>query len=223
MLCSTKCLPSSHRTTCWTITNLYSKVAIQLKPALISVTEVLRSARAESKSSVLILLDLAAAFDTVNHPILLSTLSTELLIFRGTPSVQHQFTIQLGPSTIIPSVSVRNLGVILDDQLTFKDHIAKTAYAGELHNIRKIRPFLTEHATQLLVQALVISRRDYYNALLAGLPTCAIRPLQMIKNAAACLVFNEPKRAHVTHRFSSLYTGYQSRLASSSSHWCLPT
>ncbi len=53
-----------------------------------------------------------------------------------------------------------------------------------LHNIRKIRPFLTEHAAQLLVQALVISRLDYCSALLAGLPSNTIKPLQMIQNAA---------------------------------------
>ncbi len=73
------------------------------------------------------------------------------------------------------------------------------------HNIRKIRPFLTEQAAQLLVQALVISRLDYCNALLAGLPSCTIKPLQMIQNAAARLVFNEPKRAHVTPLFVSLH------------------
>ncbi len=98
------------------------------------------------------------------------------------------------------STSVRNLGVIFDNQLTFKEHIAKTARSCRfaLHNIRKIRPFLTEHAAQLLVQALVVSRLDYCNALLAGLPSNTIKPLQMIQNAAARLVFNEPKRAHVT-------------------------
>ncbi len=289
--------------------------------ALLSVTEALQIAKADSKSSVLILLDLSAAFDTVNHQILLSTLSslditgiplrwfesyltgwsfrvawgeevskahqlvtgvpqgsvlgpllfstyttslgpiiqthgfsyhcyaddtqlylsfrpddpkvaarisgcladisawmkehhlqlnlakTELLVFPATPTLQHDFMIQLGSSTITPSASVRNLGVIFDDQLTFKEHIAKTARSCRfaLHNIRKIRPFLTEHAAQLLVQALVISRLDCCNALLAGLPSNTIKPLQMIQNAAARLVFNKPKRAHVTPLFVSLH------------------
>ncbi len=44
------------------------------KTALLSVAEALRLARADSKSSILILLDLSAAFDMVNHQILLSTL-----------------------------------------------------------------------------------------------------------------------------------------------------
>ncbi|XDV19517.1 hypothetical protein PO909_024975 [Leuciscus waleckii] len=229
--------------------------------ALLSVTEALRIAKAASKSSVLILLDLFAAFDTVNHQILMSSLSalgitgtslhwfesyltddptvaarisscladistwmkehhlqlnlakTELLVLPANPSLQHDFTIQLDSSSINPSRSVRNLGVTVDDQLTFTDHISKTARSCRfaLHNIRKIRPFLTEHATQLLVQALVITRLDYCSALLAGLPSCATKPLQMIQNAAARLVFNEPKRAHVTPLFISL-------LASSSRH-----
>ncbi len=70
---------------------------------------------------------------------------------------------------------------------------------------QKDQALLTEHAAQLLVQALVISRLDYCNALLAGLPTNTIKPLQMIQNAAARLVFNEPKRAHVTPLFVSLH------------------
>ncbi len=141
------------------------------------------------------------------HHLQLNLAKTERRVFLATPTLQHDFTIQLGYLTITPSTSVRNIGAIFDDQLTFKEHIAKTARSCRftLHNIRKIRPFLTVHAAQLLVQALVISRLDYCKALLAGLPSNTIKPLKMIQNAAARLVFNEPKRAHVTPLFIALH------------------
>ncbi len=151
------------------------------------------------------------------HHLQLNQAKTELLVFPATPTLQHDFTIQLGSSTITPT-SVRNLGVIFG-QLTFKEQIAKIKRSCRfaLHNIRKIRPFLTQYAAQLLVQALVISRLDYCNALLAGLPSNTIKPLQVIQNAAARLVFNE----HMLHLSLSPCTGYQLQLASSSRHWCL--
>ncbi len=94
---------------------------------------------------------------------------------------------------------------MIDDKLNFSDHITKTARSCRfaLYNIKKI--FLWEHATQLLVQALVLSRLDYCNALLAGLPASSIKPLQLIQNAAARLIFNEPKRTHVTPLFINLH------------------
>ncbi len=49
---------------------------------------------------------------------------------------------------------------------------------------------------------------SYYNRLLqcsSGWTSNTIKPLQMIQNAAARLVFNEPKRAHVTPLFVSLH------------------
>lgn len=92
------------------------------------------------------------------------------------------------------------LGGTIDDQLNFSDHISRTAWSCRftLYNIKKVRPFLSEHAAQLLVQALVLSRLDYCNSLLAGLPANSIKPLQLLQNAAARVVFNEPKRAHAT-------------------------
>ncbi len=85
-----------------------------------------------------------------------------------------------------------------------------------------IRPFLTEHAAQLLVQALVISRLDYCNALLAGLPSNTIKPLQMIQNAACRHDWSSTSpKEHMLHLSLSPCTGYQLQLASSSRHWCL--
>ncbi|KAF4094055.1 hypothetical protein AMELA_G00009100 [Ameiurus melas] len=51
--------------------------------------------------------------------------------------------------------------MILDDRLTFTDHISATA---KLYNIKKIQPYITEQATQILVQAL-ISKLEYCNSL----------------------------------------------------------
>src|SRR4029434_3713426 len=102
--------------------------------------------------------------------------------------------------SLVPSKTARNLGVIIDDQLTFTDHIASVSRSCRfaLFNICKIRPYLTQYATQLLVQTLVNSRLDYCNALLTGLPACVVKPLQMIQNAEERLGVNPPKRVHVT-------------------------
>ncbi len=101
----------------------------------------------------------------------------------------------------------QKLGVMIDDQLTFSDHIAKTAQSCRfsVFNIKKIRLFLSEHDSQLLVQALALSRLDYWNALLAGLPASSIKPLQLIQSMVARLMFNEPKRMHVTPLFINLH------------------
>ncbi len=142
-----------------------------------------------------------------DHHLQLNLAKTELLVVPSNLSFHPNFTIQLGTSTITPSKTAINLGVMIDDQLTFSDHIAKTARSCRfaLFNIKKIRPFLSEHASQLLVQAFVLSRLDYCNALLAGLPASSIKPLQLIQNAAARLIFNEPKRMHVTPLFINLH------------------
>jgi len=61
------------------------------------------------------------------HHLQLDLAKTELLILPAYPSLEHDFTIQQDSSSITPSRSVRNLGVTLDDRLTFADHISKTA------------------------------------------------------------------------------------------------
>uniref|UniRef100_A0A8C6Q8Q4 Reverse transcriptase domain-containing protein n=1 Tax=Nothobranchius furzeri TaxID=105023 RepID=A0A8C6Q8Q4_NOTFU len=142
-----------------------------------------------------------------SHHLQLNLSKTELLVIPAKPSIQHNISIQNDFLSLAPSKAVRNLGVVIDEHLTFEDHVASVACSCHfaLYNIRKIRPYLTQHATQLLVQSTVISHLDYCNALLTGLPGCTVRPLQMVQKAAACLVFNQPKRAHVNSLFIELH------------------
>ena len=105
----------------------------------------------------------------------------------------------------------------LDSQLSLTANTTATTRSCRfmLHNIRRIR-LLTEKGTQVLVQALVISGLDYCNSLLAGLPASAIRPLQLIQNAAARLVFNLNSLTLLCS--SAPFTGYQWLPASVSKH-----
>ncbi|KAI4891659.1 hypothetical protein NFI96_012405 [Prochilodus magdalenae] len=121
------------------------------------------------------------------HHLKLNPSKTELLFIPSTTGPHCDLTISFGNSLIAPTEDARSLGVILDGQLSFSAHIANLTLSCRflLYNIRRIRPFLSQEATQLLVQSLVISRLDYCNSLLAGLPLRAIRPLQLVQNVSS--------------------------------------
>ena len=89
------------------------------------------------------------------------------------------------------------LGVVLYDQLD-KEQVAATWRSCRflLYNIRRIQPNLTTYSTQLLVQAMVISRLDYCNSLLASLPAYPIQPLQLIQNGPSRL---QPSKLFTRH------------------------
>ena len=59
--------------------------------------------------------------------------------------------------------------------------------------------------TAQLVSAFILSRLDYCNALMAGLPRATIEPLQRVQNAAARLVLNLRLRDHVTPALKQLH------------------
>ena len=141
------------------------------------------------------------------HHLKINLDKTELLFLPGKGSPTHNLTITFDHSMSSPTQTARNLGVTLDSQLSLTANITATTRSCryKLLNIRWIRPLLTQKAVQVLVQALVISRLDYSNSLLAVLPASAIPLLQLIRNAAAWLVFNLPKFTHTTPLLCSLH------------------
>ena len=91
--------------------------------------------------------------------------------------------ITAGSDKITPTSVVRDLGVVLDSELSMKQHVAKVAALCYYHlrRIRQIRRRVgLEVATQLVV-ALVLSRLDYCNAVLAELPASTTEPLQRVQ------------------------------------------
>ena len=66
------------------------------------------------------------------------------------------------------------------------------------YHIRKIRHFLDVSSTKALVQALVLSRIDYCNALLVNVPLRLSSKLQRLMNAAARVISRKKSWQHIT-------------------------
>ncbi len=108
---------------------------------------------------------------------------------------------------------VRNLGVILETDLSFSSHVkavTKSAYY-HLKNIARIRCFASSQDLEKLVHAFITSRVDYCNGLLTGFPKKTIRQLQLIQNAAA-RILTRTRNLSISHQSSGPYTGFQLHL-----------
>ena len=108
---------------------------------------------------------------------------------------------------IEPVDSVRDLGVILDSELTMRAHISKISSVCFFHlrRLRKLRPLIDMVSAQRLASAFVLSRLDYCNAVLAGLPAITLAPLQRALYAAARFVAGVAPRSHVSGIMKSLH------------------
>ncbi len=104
-----------------------------------------------------------------SHFLLLNSDKTEILLIGPKNSTQNllDYNLQLDGCTVTSS-TVKNLGVILDSNLSFENHIShvtKTAFF-HLRNISKLRNMLSVSDAEKLVHAFMTSRLDYCNALL---------------------------------------------------------
>uniref|UniRef100_A0A8P4KLV1 Reverse transcriptase domain-containing protein n=1 Tax=Dicentrarchus labrax TaxID=13489 RepID=A0A8P4KLV1_DICLA len=108
--------------------------------------------------------------------------------------------------TLASSTTVRNLGVIFDQDLSFNSHMKQTSRTAFFHlrNITKIRHILSQTDAEKQIHAFVTSRLDYCNSLLSGCPNKSIKTLQLIQNAAARVLTGTRKRDHISPVLASL-------------------
>src|SRR6218665_1413863 len=86
---------------------------------------------------------------------------------------------------IRPWTTARNLGVLLESDLSMRRHVAWTVGCcfRQLHLIRSFIKSLPLGAAKAAVATFVTSRVDRYNSLLAGVPVCLPDGLQSVLNA----------------------------------------
>ena len=74
-----------------------------------------------------------------------------------------------------------------------------------LHNIKRIRRYLSRESTEMLVHEYITSRIDYCDSLLYRLPNYQLSKLQRVLNASNRLVCNAPRFCHISHLLRGLH------------------
>ena len=117
-----------------------------------------------------------------------------------------------------PVKCVRDLGVLIDSNMTLSNHVNNVAGICfyQLRQLRIIRRSLMTDAAHSLVRALIHTRVDYCNGLLAAGPKYLLEKLQSVLRAAARLVYS----SHIVRPFLTLCdsscTGSRCQIASGS-------
>jgi len=109
-------------------------------------------------------------------------------------------SLSVGDASIPFASVVKTLGVFFDADLCLEQHVShivRTCFFY-IRSLGKIRPYITKKAAASVAVSLVLSRIDYCNSLLVGLPQTQIKRIQSAQNAAARTVTKGRKGDHIT-------------------------
>ena len=109
-------------------------------------------------------------------------------------------SITIGLESIPAAPKARNIGCFIDATLCMEAQINNMTKSccARLHQIGRIRQYLTEDAAAMMVNAQRTSRLDNFNAVLVGLSDELLNKLQLVQNNAAKMVTQTKKYDHVT-------------------------
>ena len=96
---------------------------------------------------------------------------------------------------------------MFDQNMNMTFHINNVCRACYMHirKIERIRKLFDNDTAHTMVRCTILSRLDYCNALLFGLPAKEIRKLQLVQNTAARLITRSLKYEHVTPSLIALH------------------
>ena len=129
----------------------------------------------------------------------MNTDKTEFIMFGGQFQLNkcHTTNINIAGDVVSRVKAIKYLGAILDQFLSFKDHVnakCRTAMFNYFR-IKSIRKYLTKESTEVLLLSLVISHLDYCNVILYGITESDIFKLQRIQSMCAKLVLGRDRYA----------------------------
>lgn len=124
---------------------------------------------------------------------------------QRTEGVIHD--VSLGSMAIPVSDSVKSLGVIIDNTLSFDDHVNGVCRASYqyIRALRHVRKCISDDDAKSIAVSIISGKLDYCNSVLYGTSQSNIAKLQRVHNTLARAVTGARKRDRITPTLAGLH------------------
>ena len=127
----------------------------------------------------------------------------------GTPQLLNKLptaSVRMLGKEMTPSTVVKDLGIYIDQSLTYNEHIAKTVSIclHKLVQINRIKHLLDKKTILLLMSSFVFSKFYYCSTVWSNTSKHNINKLQLVQNFAARVVLGLKKFDHISQAIKSL-------------------
>ena len=101
---------------------------------------------------------------------------------------------------IIPTDTAKDLGVILDSNLTYDEHVIKTVSLckSRLGQINRVKHVFDKRTLLMIINSLVFSKLFYCSNVRANTSKCNVNKLQAVQNFACHILSGACKYDHIT-------------------------
>ncbi len=138
----------------------------------------------------------------------LNAAKTKYVVFGTKRKLQTKpdLKLKMGDCSIERVTTMKYLGVMLDDHLTFNDHIdyAHNKASKKLGILRKSREYLDQSTSLLLYKSLVLPHLDYCDLVYMCTTLHNLNRLQLVQNQACRTILMAPKETSTQNMHKQL-------------------
>lgn len=142
-----------------------------------------------------------ASWCCANH-LLINPDKTQFMLFGVSQLITKlpPITIPFLGSELKPKDSAKDLGIILDTNLTFTEHInaLSSSLLGSLCQINRVKHLFSKEIMMIIINSLIFSKLYYCSTVWSGTFRYNIDKLQLLQNFAARILTNTRKYEHIS-------------------------
>ena len=147
---------------------------------------------------------------SLSHGLCLNPNKSEAILLGTLSATRHSdnpLTVNIAGAIIPVSPTLKSLGVTLDSQLSFHQHVNSVCKISYFHlrSMRHVRSCLPPLILRTVACSIISAKLDYCNSLLYGTTLGNIHKLQLVQNSLARLVTGTRKFDHISPVLAKLH------------------